>query len=638
MHSDYPIRLQRARHQLLDQGSVPQGVLPELIARSWSRCADTGLSLETEPNLQPMPVRDLKDAREKNQPLLTSAQPEMENLHAQIADTQSVVILTDAGGTILHAQGNPEFIDKAQRVALQPGATWSEDAIGTNAIGTALVEGAPVFVTGAEHYFRKNAFLNCSAAPIMNPRGAVIGVLDVSGDCRQPQEHATALVRMSAQMIENRLFHAEFARDVTVHFHARPEFMGTLWEGVAAFSPTGRLIALNKSGMRQLGIGSNDFSRLEFGQLFEGALERLLDVTHIATARVMPLVTRDGQNLYARIKPGIALKPVAAASDKPAVPSDLRQLNALNTGDAQIGKAVSNLRKIVGREIPILIEGETGTGKELFAKAIHAAGARGKEPFVAINCASIPEGLIEAELFGYEEGAFTGAKRRGAAGKIMQADGGTLFLDEIGEMPLPLQARLLRVLQEREIVPLGGSKSATVNIAVIAATNRKLRERVEQGGFREDLYYRLNGLRVTLPPLRQRTDLMTLVGRILDEESERPVLLAPATRQIFMRHAWRGNVRQLRNVLRAALAFMGEETVIQPQHLPEDFVEELERAWATSVETAMPVSGALSIKATEMDLIRQTLLAENGNITAAARSLGISRATLYRKIKRFKLI
>jgi transcriptional regulator of acetoin/glycerol metabolism len=641
--SNYHARIQQARNQLLDQGSVPQGVLPDPIARSWSRCADTGLSLELEPSLQPMVARELEEVRDKNTRLLTQARPEMENLHAQIVGTQSMVILTDAGGTILHALGNPEFIGKAQRVALQPGVTWSESNSGTNAIGTALIEEAPVFVMGAEHYFSKNAFLNCSAAPIMDPHGNTIGVLDVSGDYRQPQEHTMALVRMSAQMIENRLFSAEFAHDVTLHFHSRPEFIGTLWEGIAVFSPAGRLIALNKSGMTQLGVSGNDFSKLEFGGLFDGTLEHLLGAARSALPYSTPLITHNGHRLYAKVEPGVVARPLGVTSSSRTASKqgnglvlDMRQLDALDTGDAYMSKAVSSVKKVVGREIPILIEGETGTGKELLAKAIHAAGMRGKGPFVAINCASIPEGLIEAELFGYEEGAFTGAKRHGVPGKIMQANGGTLFLDEIGEMPLQLQARLLRVLQEREIVPLGGSKGVAVNIAVISATNRRLREHVELGHFREDLYYRLNGLRVTLPPLRLRTDLLALVERILGEESDRPAAIDEAVQQLFLRHPWRGNVRQLRNVLRAALAFMDDEQIVRMRHLPEDFVEELERVQTTPNDRTLS-SGALSIMAAEVELIRQALAAENGNITSAASRLGISRATLYRKVKRLNL-
>ncbi|HSI95579.1 MAG: sigma-54-dependent Fis family transcriptional regulator [Methylophilaceae bacterium] len=639
--STYHVRIQQARNQLLDLGSVPQGVLPEPIERSWSRCADTGLSLEVEPSLEPMLQQALEEIRDKNTRLLTQARPEMENLHAQIFGTQSMVILTDAGGTILHALGNPEFIGKAQRVALQPGVTWSESNTGTNAIGTALVEEAPVFVGGAEHYFSKNAFLNCSASPIMDPHGQAIGVLDVSGDYRQPQEHTMALVRMSAQMIENRLFSAEFAREVTLHFHSRPEFIGTLWEGIAVFSPSGRLLAINKSGMFQLGVSATDKIRLDFGGMFEGTLEKLLDAARHAAPHSTALTTHSGHRLHARVEPGVMAmsavsSPAQNAARAPEKKPDMGMLDALDTGDAQMSKAVSSVKKVVGREIPILIEGETGTGKELLAKAIHAAGKRGKGPFVAINCASIPEGLIEAELFGYVDGAFTGAKRSGVPGKIMQANGGTLFLDEIGEMPLQLQARLLRVLQEREIMPLGGAKGMPVDIAVISATNRKLRDHVEQGNFREDLYYRLNGLRVTLPPLRERSDMPALIERILREESEAPVTLHAETLAMFARHSWRGNVRQLRNVLRAALAFLEGDHLVKIHHLPDDFVEELERINPTPIHRTSH-KGALNIEAAEVDLIRQALADENGNITTAASRLGISRATLYRKVKRLNL-
>ena len=639
--STYHVRIKQARNQLLDQGSVPQGVLPEPIERSWSRCADTGLSLEVEPRLEPMLQQELEEIRDKNTRLLTQARPEMENLHAQIFGTQSMVILTDAGGTILHALGNPEFIGKAARVALQPGVTWSESNTGTNAIGTALVEEAPIFVMGAEHYFSKNAFLNCSASPIMDPHGQAIGVLDVSGDYRQPQEHTMALVRMSAQMIENRLFSAEFAREVTLHFHSRPEFIGTLWEGIAVFSPSGRLLAINKSGMFQLGVSTTDKAQLDFGVMFEGTLEKLLDAARHAAPHSTSLTTHSGHRLYARVEPGVMAMPAVSSPAQNAVRApekkpDMGMLDALDTGDAQMSKAVSGVKKVVGREIPILIEGETGTGKELLAKAIHAAGKRGKGPFVAINCASIPEGLIEAELFGYVDGAFTGAKRSGVPGKIMQANGGTLFLDEIGEMPLQLQARLLRVLQEREIMPLGGAKGMPVDIAVISATNRKLREHVEQGNFREDLYYRLNGLRVTLPPLRERSDMPALIERILREESDESVTLHPETLTMFARHSWRGNVRQLRNVLRAALAFLDGEHVVKTHHLPDDFVEELKRIEATPIHRTSH-KGALNIEAAEVDLIRQALADENGNITTAASRLGISRATLYRKVKRLNL-
>lgn len=637
-------RLKAARAQLLDSGIVPEGLLPEPIERSWSRCVSTGQPLEVNLQIAPVSQRELDEMREKNSRLLHQARPEMENLQSQTLGTQSMVILTDAQGTILHALGDADFISKAQQVALQPGVSWSEENTGTNAIGTALVENAPVLVMGAEHYYSQNAFLNCSAAPILDPYGQTIGVLDVSGDSRRQQAHTMALVRMSAQMIENRLFAGEFTRDITLHFHARPEFIGTLWEGIAVFSPDGRLIAINRNGGVQLGLKHVGIGQV-FDDLFDVSLSSLLSAAKRSVS--VPLKTSLGRQLYARVESGQPLmvssgaqsrvSPESAPPEKssPAVQeSDTAMLDRLDSGDPQLRNAIERIKKVLRREIPILVEGETGTGKELLAKAIHQSSGR-KGLFVAINCASIPEGLIEAELFGYEEGAFTGAKRSGVPGKILQANGGTLFLDEIGEMPFSLQARLLRVLQEREIVPLGGVKGAPVDFALVSATNRKLVDRVEQGLFREDLYYRINGLRVTLPALRQRSDLELLVTRILQEEAHHPVELHADTLRVLQRHPWRGNVRQLRNVLRAALAFVDEGYVIEPHHLPEDFMEELGRLGVP--EYPPVVRGGREASAAEAGRIREAIRAHAGNMTEAARQLGIGRATLYRRIKQLQI-
>src|SRR5690606_17021001 len=314
----------------------------------------------------------------------------------------------------------------------------------------------------------------------------------------------------------------------------------------------------------------------------------------------------------------ISVPGVVNERQAPVEPKNNRQtaLDRLDTGDSKFQSALGKARKMLDHDIPVLIEGETGTGKELLAKAIHESGQRRRGAFVAINCASIPEGLIESELFGHEEGAFTGARRRGAIGRIQQAHGGTLFLDEVGEMPLALQARLLRVIQEREIVPLGSNKRINVDIAIIAATNQRLRERVAQKSFREDLYYRLNGLRLTLPPLRERSDFLILVQRILEESlGRKDVVIQPEVLQLMQSHPWRGNVRQLFNVLRSALVFMaGHELGIQ--HLPEDFFEELDG------DTINADGGKIALEHTNMlhaeaALIKHVLAAHQGNMTAA---------------------
>jgi transcriptional regulator with PAS, ATPase and Fis domain len=294
---------------------------------------------------------------------------------------------------------------------------------------------------------------------------------------------------------------------------------------------------------------------------------------------------------------------------------------------------------VLGRDIPIMIMGETGTGKELLAQAIHNDSPRASGPFVAVNCASIPETLIESELFGYEDGAFTGARKKGAVGKILQANGGTLFLDEIGDMPYGLQARLLRVLQERMVTPLGSGKSITVNVVLICATNHNLRERIARGLFREDLYYRLNGLVVKLPPLRDRTDLETLVKKILATESQNTrYTVAPEVLQLFRQHKWPGNFRQLTNLLRTAVIMAGDEHEIGMRHMPDDFLDDIDIAQAqdTSASTDKMMATGANLEEMEHAVILKTLEAHGGNVSATARALGVSRNTIYRKVPNLK--
>jgi transcriptional regulator with PAS, ATPase and Fis domain len=277
-----------------------------------------------------------------------------------------------------------------------------------------------------------------------------------------------------------------------------------------------------------------------------------------------------------------------------------------------------------------LIEGESGVGKEVFTAAFHNSGPRRHGPFVAVNCAAIPEPLIESELFGYEEGAFTGAKKKGYQGRILQANGGTLFLDEIGVEPLCVQGGVLRVLQERPVTPLGSSKTVTVDVSIVCATHRKMREEVAAGRFREDLYYRLNGLRIQLPPLRLRTDIHRLIDATIKAESGgREIEIAPDVRHMLGRHPWPGNFRQLQMVLRTAIAILGSEKTLEYEHLPDEFVhgEDPQNGVEPTVDEQ---EGELAH--IESVAIRRALAAAGGNMSKAARALGISRKTLYRKL------
>jgi transcriptional regulator of acetoin/glycerol metabolism len=478
--------------------------------------------------------------------------------------------------------------------------------------------------------------LSCSAVPIFAANNHLVATLDVSNDLNAPQQHTLALVKMAAQMVENRLFHATAEGEIGVHFHVRPEFIGTLWEGIALFDAQGQLQAINRSGQFQFGLPLDQdilsSKRIQFEDIFDVSWSTFKQ-GGLSAEMLFPLRLRNGARLFARTA---SLQSSAAIAGKPvqSLPREsAASLELLDSGDPQLKLAITQVKQVLNKDIPVLILGETGAGKELFSRAIHDASVRRDKPFIAVNCAALPEGLIEAELFGYEEGAYTGAKRKGNIGKIQQAEGGTLFLDEIGDMPLSLQARLLRVLQERSVTPLGSSKSIPVNFILLSATNQKLKDKVAAGEFRSDLYYRINGLTVQLPSLRQRQDMTRLIQMILQIEQAPQVRLSDEVMALFAAHPWPGNVRQLHNVLRTAVA-LADGGVIERQHLTHDFLDEM--ANEGSLSEPKPLS-TLTLKAQSEESIRLAMQQHAGNISAVARQLGMSRNTLYRRLKALHL-
>jgi transcriptional regulator of acetoin/glycerol metabolism len=633
--------------------------MPVIIETSHQRSQEYGLRPESPPDFCPLARNDLSLLIEQNRLLHAHAIPAMETLYQQIVNTHNMVILTDAKGVIVHSLGDDDFLEKASRVALQPGVAWSEQSRGTNAIGTAIAERSPALVHADQHYLAANHFLTCSAAPIADHLGNVIGVLDVSGDRRSYHKHTMALVRMSALMIENQLFSATFEDAITLHFHTRPEFIGTLMEGIASFSPGGRFLAANRNGLFQLGLSFAALQSHTFSSLFGLPVSALYDHYRTASPGLLNLCMHNGVRVYGRAqlrlsnsvfqqsltteRTALPVLTAVAANQAAAQARRLSGLRYLRTGDRQLELVIEKVTRVLGRDIPIMIMGETGTGKELLAQAIHNDSPRAMSPFVAVNCASIPETLIESELFGYEDGAFTGARKKGAVGKILQANGGTLFLDEIGDMPFSLQARLLRVLQERMVTPLGSDKSIPVNVELICATNHNLRDRIAKGLFREDLYYRLNGLVVKLPPLRERTDLEPVVKKILATESNNGRYhVSDEILALFRRHRWPGNFRQLTNLLRTAIVMAGDEHEIGLRHMPDDFLDDIEQAQISDcgpgdgASTARMIASGANLEEMEQSVILKSLEAHGGNVSATARALGVSRNTIYRKVPSLK--
>jgi transcriptional regulator of acetoin/glycerol metabolism len=616
--------------------------IDDRILRSWKRCyTDHNLNPERQPEPVIVERSVLKERQEKNCKLSEIAQVEMTNLYQQVAGSGHSILLTDSDGVVINYVGDPIFTSTAAKTSLQTGAVWTEEAQGTNGMGTCLVEKSALIIHQGEHYLAKNTRLTCSAAPIFDPTGEVVAVLDASCSSNLAQQHTMVLVNMSAQLIENRLFLCHMKDNYILRFHSRPEFISTLGEGAIAFDSEGRVLAANRSALFQLDLA--DTKGLLGGQmeeLFDIRIKSALNQAHTQTS--VPMALRDtlqGRRFFVSFQPptteNVSCRRPADRKLRLVTPPSPTgtELNKLEFGDIRMKRNVERAKKLLERDIPFILQGETGTGKDVFTKAVHQASSRANKMLVSVNCASLPESLIESELFGYRPGAFTGASKEGSRGKIVQAHGGTLFLDEIGDMPLQLQSRLLRVLEEREVTPLGGEKPFKVDIRLISATHRDLRMLVEEGTFREDLYYRLNGISLQMPALRERGDRRALILHILEQEAGGPnqVSIHDEALEALDYYEWPGNIRQLRNVLRTLVGLCDDASIGL-----DDLPEEIFGACSKTVPIERPrPSNPLDIA--ERDAILRELEAAHWNITRVASSLDMSRNTLYRKMKRFDI-
>ena len=651
----------------------------QLIQQSHERCAALGLTRIERPDYEPLMRSDLTVARERNRRLYRHAAPVMEMLFEQIVNTESMIVLTDAHGTILHSVGDDDFLERAGKVALTPGVNWAEHSKGTNAIGTALFEERPTLVHADEHFMHANHFLTCSAVPIYDPRGSMLGVLDVTGDHRSYHQHTMGLVRMSASMIENHWLCDDYGNRLRLHFHSRPEFIGTLLEGIVVVGGDGKILGANRSALDQLALTGAAVRAHSLGTLFGTSVSAVHD--HFRTPLPVPMQVAlpTGPRFYlsARSDWGMGVHLGAAPptplsqpdstalqAEPARVPADplnsaaTAGLSFLLTGDAQVEAVVNKARRILDHDISLLIVGEAGTGKEILARAMHQESNRARQQFVTINCALRPEALLESELFGRADETQPGSRRKAAVGRIVQAGGGTLFLDQVDALPLTLQARLLRVLQERCVHTESSSKSIAIDVAIIAATRSSLRDLIAQQAFLEDLYYRLNGLVLRLPALRERTDLAALAKRILQVEGPRGTAqVAPALLTLLRKYPWPGNIRQLAGALRTAAVMSAGEPQITEAHLSDDLLEDIhiiaqaqgaglaqrEGMGArnenlgpadASAGPGQPLLGLVStLEQAEIELIRNALAACQGNISEASKRLGISRNTIYRKLR-----
>lgn len=646
------------------------------ILMSWERSLQ---HYGIDPSLSgPVQVLTSAELRAYTQPIerfLRIAKAGVQHLHRQVANLGYSTLLCDAKGVTVDWLGDERFAQQWREAGLYLGSVWDEHQEGTCGVGTALIEQVPITVHKGDHFRAKNANLTCSCAPIIGPSGKPMALLDVSAlhspDSKDSQHLALQLVIQSAHMIESAYFLSQFEDQWVLRLSAQRELAEVSSEGLIALDGGGRIMAADQTACRVLRreAGRGSLVGRAIAEIFAIDFERFLGL-YSQSGSVLPICTqREGLQMFASLRcpPAIPIKSASCTSNnaprkhqapKPGEPLTLDYLAGV---DESLQKSVACINRVMNKPIPILLSGETGTGKEMFAQAIHNASRRGEKPFVAVNCAAIPESLIESELFGYKEGAFTGARSKGMRGKILQSDGGTLFLDEIGDMPASLQPRLLRVLAEREVTPLGGETPIPVDLHVICATHRNILDMVAGGEFREDLYYRLNGISFDLPPLRRRSDIARLIKDVLVIEavSSGAFSIDEEAMRILTEFSWPGNVRQLCNVLRYALAVC-ENNVITCADLPGDVAGSLEpdnyalaapQPGQASValphqitETELPspisgiVAGLTTMELAERQVILDALQNHKWHVSKAVKEVGISRATMYRKMEKYGIV
>lgn len=641
----------RQAHARLRRGQLPVDLLDATIGRSWQRCLEHGLTPDSRPELPRLSGGELRDRRDAHRRLIELADPLVKRVADDLRGCQLLLAGPDA--TVLKSYGRRFVIN--DRFCIAPGINLDERWFGTNAPALAVIERAPVLVKSSEHLLFPDNPVSCVAAPLFDVGGDCLGLIDLTFAADHPRpEIFLRRVQQLTGALEQQLFRAHYQQRWVLQVHASLAELDGVACGLVAINDAGLILAVDPQAAQWLGREAATL----IGQSIEALLGSAWNEMRRQCEGRSALLGLDlaGGQLVGRLNPPEAWQPASLegeAGDSAPVGVPVTSVKPSTTPGRALDDLVAGWPEALAREarrasralaagLPVLLQGETGTGKEQLAQALHAGlgGVQGKSgPFVALNCAALPESLIEAELFGYGEGAFTGARKGGYGGRLVQANGGTLLLDEIGDMPLALQARLLRVLQERVVTPLGDHREVPIDCRVIAASHRDLEARVAAGDFREDLFYRLAGVVVELPTLSEQHQLAETIRQrwaALCQRHGRELALDEALCERLAAYDWPGNWRELEHCLEVAL--VGAEPDLNCLTL-----EALSPRWQRKLVGGLSVDRpSLAVQATGNDTqalrdleqahMRRTLEAHDGNVTAAARALGVSRSTLYRRL------
>ncbi|MDP1419079.1 sigma-54-dependent Fis family transcriptional regulator [Peribacillus simplex] len=616
----------RTWERFVSEGVLDSNRLNKRIMESWHRCKKDQVNPYLNKGKHILTNELLDIQREKNSFLLEVASPQLSRMNQSIKESGMMALLVDPDGYVLSLSGNEKILEEAGKINFVEGVCWTEGEVGTNAIGTALKTGEAVMIQGTEHYSIASHKWSCSAMPILNEDGMLLGVLDIS--CPVEYFHPSMLgtVANLAYTIEQEMGVRSYKKELALTQHSIE---------LAETYPDLPFIVCNH---KEKIISASKQIRKKIPQSIGMALADFLNHGY-QIKKENPLLSKEDNRVS-----GKCLFLSENHEPNRLFPASMPSERFAFKGERGISESFHNtlhkVKLVAPTEANVYISGETGVGKELIAMAIHENGFRKKGPFVTINCGAIPKDLMESELFGYVDGAFTGAKRQGHKGKFEQANGGTIFLDEIGEIPLAMQVALLRVLQERKIVPIGGTKSISLDIRIITATHRNLEELVNAGSFRKDLYYRLNVYPIHVPPLRERIeDIPYLVNYLCSKNNWN----IPVTEELLNRlkdYNWPGNIRELQNVLQRLTILLAEGPLdyvkvlnsmhSQPVTWHDDFP-----TWEEPGKKGFKENELTIREKIQRDLMIEALQKSRGNVTAAAKLMDIPRSTFYKRLHRY---
>jgi transcriptional regulator of acetoin/glycerol metabolism len=656
-----------AWEKYLQSGEVIHDMIKQPIVESWKRSNEASVNPFDGVCRYVLEHRQLKEVKERNSELLQTVKPLMEYCYDLIKETGVIFVLIDEQGYIMESFGDANVLEDAKRINFIQGATWTENQVGTNAIGTSLQIKKPINVTGAEHYCQKHHPWTCSAAPILDPAGKLLGIIDISGPARTFHKNALGLAAGIANTAMTKLILKKKGQEMSQVDKRFSLLFNNVSDGIIEVDARGVIKRVNPAVNRLFKMTSQEMIGRPVEELFGWDIPPIMSLLkgkRLDCECSWPAKNESKKFLLCgesiidaagAVAGGIIIfkrldeQKVLVKRAESATRKDTSYHFADIKGDSPAIVEAVQIARLAARSFSnVLLQGECGTGKEIFAQAIHNESARKEGPFIAVNCGAIPRDLIGSELFGYEEGAFTGARRGGRAGKFEIASGGTLFLDEVGDMPFEQQVALLRVLQEKKVVRIGGHREIPVDVRVICATNRNLSAEVVKGNFRQDLYYRLNVITINIPPLRERReDIILLFHHFLKKhESARgwSFEIEPQVFDYLQKYHWPGNVRELENVVER-LINLTQDRKIKAGSLPAEIRfprEFLPRDAAVEIPVfdSYPVDrkGRKRENAKlEQQKIIYVLNRHHGNVSKAASELGVSRNTLYRKMRLYNI-